>query len=84
MKLSVQQVLISYSAVVSTTLAVVLLMGAKPHRGQTFDEIQAHRINIVEPDGTLRMVISDRDRLPGDTGRLRPTVHALTAQPTDA
>jgi hypothetical protein len=65
MKLSVQQVLITYSAVLSTTFAVVLLMGAKPHRGQAFDEIQVHRINIVEPDGTLRMVISNRDRLPG-------------------
>jgi hypothetical protein len=65
MKLSVQQVLITYSAVLSTTFAVVLLMGAKSHRSQTFDEIQVHRINVVEPDGTLRMVISDRDRLPG-------------------
>ncbi len=65
MKLSVQQVLVTYSAVLSTTFAVVLLMGAKPHRGQAFDEIQVHRIKIVEPDGTLRMVISDRDRLPG-------------------
>jgi voltage-gated potassium channel Kch len=63
MKLSVQQVLITYSAVLSTTFAVVLLMGAKPHRGQAFDVIQVHRINIVEPDGTLRMVISDRDRV---------------------
>jgi hypothetical protein len=65
MKLSVQQVLVTYSAVLSTTFAVVLLMGAKSHRSQTFDEIQVHRINVVEPDGTLRMVISDRDRLPG-------------------
>ncbi len=65
MKLSVQQVLITYSAVLSTTFAFVLLVGAKSHRSQTFDEIQVHRINVVEPDGTLRMVISDRDRLPG-------------------
>lgn len=65
MKLSVQQVLIAYSAVLSTTFAVVLLMGAKSHRSQTFDEIEVHRINVVEPDGTLRMVISNRDRLPG-------------------
>jgi hypothetical protein len=65
MKFSAQQVLIAYSAVLSTTFAVVLLMGAKPHRSETFDEIQVHRINVVEPDGTLRMVISDRDRLPG-------------------
>jgi hypothetical protein len=65
MKLSVQQVLITYSAVLSTTFAVVLLMGAKSHRNQAFDEIQVHRIDVVEPDGTLRMVISDRDQLPG-------------------
>ena len=65
MKLSVQQVLIAYSAVLSTTFAVVLLMGAKSHRSQTFDEIEVHRINVVEPDGTLRLVISNRDRLPG-------------------
>jgi hypothetical protein len=65
MKLSVQQVLIAYSAVLSTTFAVVLLMGAKSHRSQAFDEIQVHRINVVEPDGTLRMVISNHDRLPG-------------------
>jgi hypothetical protein len=65
MKLSVQQVLIAYSAVLSTTFAVVLLMGAKSHRSQAFDEIQVHRINVVEPDGTLRMVISDHDQMPG-------------------
>ena len=65
MKLSVQQVLIAYSAVLSTTFAVVLLMGATSHRSQAFDEIQVHRVNVVEPDGTLRMVISNHDRLPG-------------------
>lgn len=65
MKLSLQQVLIGYSAVLSTTFAVVLLMGANSHRTRAFDEIQVHRINLVEPDGTLRMVISDHDRLPG-------------------
>jgi hypothetical protein len=65
MKLSIQQVLTTYSAVLSTTLAVVLLMAAKSHPTQAFDEIQVHRINVVEPNGTLRMVISDHDRLPG-------------------
>ncbi len=65
MKLPVQQLLITYSAVLSTTFAVVLLMGGKSHRSEAFDEIQVHRINVVDPDGTLRMVISDRDRMPG-------------------
>jgi hypothetical protein len=65
MKPSVQKMLIAYSAVLSTVFAVVLLMGAKSHGIHAFDEIQVHRINVVEPDGTLRMVISDRDRMPG-------------------
>jgi hypothetical protein len=32
---------------------------------QTFDEIDVHRINVRELDGTLRMVISNTDRFPG-------------------
>jgi hypothetical protein len=65
MKPSVQNFLIAYSAVLSSVFAVVLLMGAKVHRSEAFDEIQVHRINVVEPDGTLRMVISDHDQMPG-------------------
>jgi hypothetical protein len=42
-----------------------MLTGASAQRNQSFDEIQVRRINIVEPNGTLRMVISDHDRLPG-------------------
>lgn len=30
-----------------------------------FDQITVHRINVVEPDGTLRRVISNHDKLPG-------------------
>lgn len=69
MKSSVQKVLIIYSAVLSTVFAVILLLGAKSHGPQIFDEVQVHRIDIVEPDGTLRMVISNRDRLPGVIGK---------------
>ena len=36
--------------------------GNKP---ATFDQMNVHRINVVEPDGTLRMVISDHAKLPG-------------------
>jgi len=59
-----QKVLVMYSAIVSTVLLAVLLMGAKKPQPQTFDEIRVHRIDVVEPDGTLRMVISNKDRLP--------------------
>jgi hypothetical protein len=65
MKQSVQQVLIVYSAVLSTAFAVVLLTGAKSHRAQKFGEIQVQRIDVVEPDGTLRMAISDSAQMPG-------------------
>ena len=65
MKPSVQKFLIAYSAVLSTVFAVVLMMAAKSHRSETFDEIQVHRIDVVEPDGALRMVISDHDQMPG-------------------
>jgi len=64
MKPSVQKVLVAYSAVLSTTFAVLLLSGAKSPGIESFDEIRVHRINVVEPDGTLRMVISNKDRLP--------------------
>jgi hypothetical protein len=59
-----QQLLMMYSTVLSTVFAVSMLMGASTHKNQTFDEIRVHRIDVVEPDGTLRMVISDKDRLP--------------------
>lgn len=59
-----QRFLTVYSAVLTIALASVVLLGMRS-RGKTFDEITVHRINVVEPDGTLRMVISNHDRLPG-------------------
>jgi hypothetical protein len=47
--------------------AVVLLSGARnPPRHETFDEITVGRINIVEPDGTKRLILSNRAQFPGD------------------
>jgi hypothetical protein len=65
MRVSLHQVLVTYSAILSTTFAVMLLLGAKSHRNEVFDTVQVHRINVVEPDGTLRMVISNHDQMPG-------------------
>jgi hypothetical protein len=42
----------------------VLLMGAKSNRSQAFDEIKVDRIDVIEPDGTLRIAVSDHDRMP--------------------
>lgn len=41
------------------------LMGARDTRPATFEEIDVQRINLREPDGTLRMVVSNRTRFPG-------------------
>jgi hypothetical protein len=47
--------------------AVVTLTGAKgPARHETFDEITVGRINIVEPDGTKRIIVSNKAQFPGD------------------
>src|SRR5690242_10450551 len=60
-----ERLLLIYSGLLTAALAVVLLTGAGSSKAQVFDEIQVHRINVVEPDGTLRMVISNKARLPG-------------------
>ena len=60
-----EKLLLIYSAIATAALAVTLLTGVSSRNAQVFDEIQVHRINVVEPDGTLRMVISNKARLPG-------------------
>ena len=55
--------LLIYASVVSTALLAVVLMGAKSEP-KRFDEISVHRLNVTESDGTLRMVISNKERLP--------------------
>lgn len=56
-----------YSGVVTATLAATVLMGATQTvaKKTRFEEIEVQRINLVEPDGTLRLVISDTARAPG-------------------
>jgi hypothetical protein len=55
-----------YSGVLTAILAVVLLSGfAAPEKNARFEEITVQRINVVEPDGTLRLIITDKARSPG-------------------
>jgi hypothetical protein len=50
----------------TATFAVTILGGfAVPLKKATFDEIYVQRFNIVEPDGTLRMVLSDKSKAAG-------------------
>lgn len=58
-------VLLGYSLIVTTVLAVTALRRASTPTSGTFDQITVHRINVVEPDGTPRMIISDRASFPG-------------------
>lgn len=53
-------------AVISIALVFALWGKAKsdPHT-VSFDEVNVHRLNIVEPDGKPRVIISDRAEMPG-------------------
>src|SRR5215831_18802271 len=55
-----------YSGVLIAGLVVVVAAGfGAGSKKIKFAEIEVQRINVVEPDGTLRMVISDKAKLPG-------------------
>jgi hypothetical protein len=57
-----------YSGVLTAVFVITLTMGfgtAAARPKQKFAEIEVQRINVVEPDGTLRMVISNRTSAPG-------------------
>jgi hypothetical protein len=63
---SSQRFLAVYSGVVTAAFSATLLSGfANSPRKASFDEVTVRRINIVEPDGTLRMVLSDKSKFPG-------------------
>lgn len=65
-----------YSTVLTTLLAAFALAGSAAARVERFDELDVQRINVREPDGTLRMVIANHARLPGVIvrGRENPPV----------
>jgi hypothetical protein len=57
------RVLKLYAALTTTAFAVFVFSGfSERSNKQSFEEIDVERINIVESDGTLRMVISNRAR----------------------
>lgn len=53
-----------YSGLLTLGLAVVALTGAASSGRASFEEIDVQRINVREPDGTLRMAISNMARFP--------------------
>ncbi|MEI7038148.1 hypothetical protein [Fulvimonas yonginensis] len=59
-----QRFLAIYAGVLTAVFAVTVLCGFATRSG-SLDTLRVQRIDVVEPDGTLRMVISDHARLPG-------------------
>jgi hypothetical protein len=59
-----QRFLAVYAGVLTLVFVLMILYGFTS-TDRHFDEITVHRINVVEPDGTLRMVFSDHAELPG-------------------
>lgn len=58
-----------YSGLLTVAFIVVVAFGAATLRNRTFGTITARRINIVEPDGTVRLTISNRADFPGAWNR---------------
>jgi hypothetical protein len=62
-----QRFLVVYSGILTAVSVGTIFLGARQlaSRKEAFNEIDVQRINIVEPDGTVRMIISDTARAPG-------------------
>lgn len=55
-----------YGAVSALAFVVIAVSAFSiVHERHVFGTINVQRINVVEPNGTLRMVISDQSRFPG-------------------
>lgn len=65
MKFDAQKALIAYSGALTAVVIGVMVSGAALGIGPaSFTEIDVQRINVREPDGTLRMVISNQTAFP--------------------
>jgi hypothetical protein len=60
-----EKVLSVYAGVLTAALIAMGLTGARSGGPATFDTLDVQRINIREPDGTLRMVLASNGRFPG-------------------
>ena len=66
-KLEKQVRILKTYAVVATIICAVFVLAAftTQSRKQKFEEIDVERINVVEKDGQVKMVISNKERFPG-------------------
>ena len=75
MRINAVRVLAAYAGLLTIGLAATAMIAAAP-RHASFQEIDVQRINVREPDGRLRMVLSDHSRFPGAIVRGRETPFA--------
>jgi hypothetical protein len=54
-----------YSGALTAIFAITALSGFASPKNARFDEISVQRIDVVEPDGTIRMILSNRAHSPG-------------------
>jgi hypothetical protein len=71
-KLEKQVRFLKIYAVVATLVCAVVLLTAFTVQKQKFGEIDVERINVVEKDGSIRLVISNSERSPGPIERGKP------------
>lgn len=76
MKFDAQKALIAYSGALTAVVVGVMVSGAVQGIGPArFTEIEVERINVREPDGTLRLVISNQTSFPEIPYRGREIPH---------
>lgn len=64
-RLDGQRFLVVYSGALTLVVVAAIFIGAAAPTGNArFDTITVQRINVVEPDGTLRMVLTNNRRMP--------------------
>ncbi len=69
------------SSIVFAVIGLSAFRQARPAARQKFTEIDVQRINVVEPDGKLRMVISNRPRSIGPVYKGKPFGYAGGTRP---
>jgi hypothetical protein len=62
----------AYAILTTMVLVVLLLTAFQSESKQKFSEIDAERINIIEPDGRVDMVITDKARFPSPVWKGKP------------
>lgn len=61
-----KRLLVIYSGVLTAVFAGTVAWGcASVMKKPRFDQIDVQRINVIEPDGTVRLVIANRAKFPG-------------------